>query len=225
MYKIAIIEDSEAVNNALAGFCRKFNGDTEVDQFFDRASAEAAIKENNYSLIVLDIELPPERNAGIGIINENSKCYRSPVMVVSGLDSSVYRSIMYELDVWDFLEKPIAPDGQSFLAAAMRVLRAQQSTQVEEVEEDLTINHNTAKASYKGKRLNIPQTAKMILYKIYKAKGALVSYEDLFELVKSGKNKESIRQHIKTIRDALKDVGELKDHVEVIRMKGVRWVD
>jgi len=231
MYKIAIIEDSKAVNNALAEFCRQLDQSAEVDQFFDRASAETGIKQNNYSLIVVDIELPPEKNAGIGLINVNSQYHKSPVIVVSGLDSSVYRSIMYQLDIWDFLEKPIAPDGQMFLAAAMRVLRDRrnsqgaQSEQQAEPEEDLFVDHETGKASFKEKPLNIPHTAKIILQKVYKNKGALVTYEELFYLVKSGKNNDAIRQHVKTIRDALKEVGESEGHVEVIRMKGVRWQD
>jgi DNA-binding response OmpR family regulator len=233
MYKIAIIEDSEAVNNALASFCLKLNHRVEVNQFFDRTSAEEAIKENNYSLIVLDIELPPEKNAGIGLISVNSQHYKSPVIVVSGLDSSVYRSIMYQLDVWDFLEKPIAADGQMFLAAAMRVLRDTQrpqnkqdsQEQKEQALDDLVIDHDTGKASFKGKPLNIPHTAKTILKRIYNAKGSLVPYEDFFDLVRSGKNNDAIRQHIKTIRDVLKDVEESEEHIEVIRMKGVRWLD
>jgi len=233
MYKIAIIEDSKAVNNALAEFCRQLDQSAEVDQFFDRASAEMGIKQTDYSLIVVDIELPPEKNAGIGLINVNSQYHKSPVIVVSGLDSSVYRSIMYQLDIWDFLEKPIAPDGQMFLAAAMRVLRdtrnsqGAQSAQDQQVEseEDLFVDHETGKASFKGRPLNIPHTAKIILQKVYKNKGGLVTYEELFELVKSGKNNDAIRQHVKTIRDALKDVGESEGHVEVIRMKGVRWQD
>ncbi|PBQ12162.1 hypothetical protein CCL07_00190 [Pseudomonas congelans] len=233
MYKIAIVEDSEAVNNALAAFCRELNHVVEVTQFFDRASAEVAIKQNNYSLIVLDIELPPDKNAGIGLISVNSQCHKSPVIVVSGLDSSVYRSIMYQLDVWDFLEKPIAADGQMFLAAAMRVLRDTQNSQSkqspqeqqEQATEDLVVDPDTGKARFKGKPLNIPHTAKTIMQRIYKAKGNLVPYEDFFDLVKSGKNNDAIRQHIKTIRDVLKDVGESEGHVEVIRMKGVRWLD
>ena len=233
MYKIAIIEDSKAVNNALAEFCRRLDQSAEVDQFFDRASAETGIKQNDYSLIVVDIELPPEKNAGIGLINVNSQYHKSPVIVVSGLDSSVYRSIMYQLDIWDFLEKPIAPDGQMFLAAAMRVLRDTRNSQgaqsvqdqQAESEEDLFVDHETGKASFKGKPLNIPHTAKIILQKVYKHKGGLVTYEELFELVKSGKNNDAIRQHVKTIRDALKEVGESEGHVEVIRMKGVRWQD
>jgi DNA-binding response OmpR family regulator len=233
MYKIAIVEDSEAVNNALAEFCRKLNHGVEVTQFFDRASAEVAIRQNNYSLIVLDIELPPEKNAGIGLISANSQCHKSPVIVVSGLESSVYRSIMYQLDVWDFLEKPIAADGQMFLAAAMRVLRDTHSSQggqssqeqQAQAEEDLIVDHDTGKATYKGKSLNIPHTAKIILQRVYKGKGDLVTYEELFDLVKSGKNNDAIRQHVKTIRDALKEVGESEGHVEVIRMKGVRWLE
>jgi DNA-binding response OmpR family regulator len=233
MYKIAIIEDSKAVNNALAEFCRQLDQSAEVDQFFDRASAETGIKQTDYSLIVVDIELPPEKNAGIGLINVNSQYHKSPVIVVSGLDSSVYRSIMYQLDIWDFLEKPIAPDGQMFLAAAMRVLRDTRNSQgaqsaqdqQAESEEDLFVDHETGKASFKGKPLNIPHTAKIILQKVYKNKGGLVEYEELFELVKSGKNNDAIRQHVKTIRDALKDVDESEGHVEVIRMKGVRWQD
>lgn len=87
------------------------------------------------------------------------------------------------------------------------------------------VDHETGKASFKGRPLNIPHTAKIILQKVYKNKGGLVTYEELFELVKSGKNNDAIRQHVKTIRDALKDVGESEGHVEVIRMKGVRWQD
>lgn len=232
MYKIAIIEDSATVNNALADFCRKIHQSVEVEQFYDRAHAEIAIKANNYSLIVMDIELPPERDAGIGLIHVNSHAYKSPVIVVSGLDSSVYRSIMYQLAVWDFLEKPVAPDGQMFLAAAMRVLRdsgnaqsakASQDLDVQ-VEEIFSIDHDTGKASFKGKPFNIPHTAKTILQRVYKKNGALVAYDELFDLVKSGKNNDALRQHIKIIKDALREV-DGTEHVEVIRMRGIRWVD
>ncbi|MFE1817155.1 hypothetical protein, partial [Metapseudomonas otitidis] len=61
---------------------------------------------------------------------------------------------MYQLDVWDFLEKPIAADGQMFLAAAMRVLRDTQNSQSkqssqqqqEQAAEDLVVDPDTGKA-------------------------------------------------------------------------------
>ena len=41
--------------------CKKLKKDVSVDQFYDRETAERAIEQTNYSLIVLDIELPPEK--------------------------------------------------------------------------------------------------------------------------------------------------------------------
>lgn len=225
MYKIAVIEDQREVNDALKGFCQTLNGLVEVDQFYDRSSAENAIAAKKYSLIVLDIELSPDRNAGIGIIKINTSNHNSPVIVVSGLDQFVYKSIMFELDVWDYLVKPISPDGREFVDAALRVLRAKENeTIINKKQEDFLINSETGKAFYKGKSMNIPQTAKIILQKIYTSRGSMVPYDELYTLVKSGKNSQALRQHLKIIRDEFIDIGE-KDHIAVIRMKGVQWQD
>lgn len=225
MTRIAIIEDSVEVSNALASFCSKLGKDIIADQLYDRETAEKAIKETNYDLIVLDIELPPETNAGVGIIATNIKHHKSPVMVVSGLDPFLYRSIMKELDIWDYLEKPISPDGQEFVTSALRVLRAKSADAHANGSKTISMNNSTGKVSYLDRPLNLPQTAKLILVRLYEKKGTCVAYEDFFDLVKTGKNSDAIRQHIKTIREALADIGESKDHIAVIRMKGVQWLD
>lgn len=225
MRKIAIIEDSPDTNNALAGFCKSIAKDIEVHQFFDREKAEKAIVETAFSLIVLDIELLPEKNAGVGILRTNISNHKSPVIVVSGLDASLYRGVMRQLDVWDYMEKPIPPDGQEFVELVLRVLRAQTETSVEDKEALITYDQSTTRMRFKNKALNIPQTAKNILWRLYERRGSYVPYADFFELVKSGRNPEAIRQHVKNIRDALEEVGESPDHVVVIRMKGVQWQD
>jgi DNA-binding response OmpR family regulator len=225
MTKIAVVEDSPDVNAAITSFCKTLRPGAIVDQFYDRESAEREIIKTNYSLIVLDIDLPPEKNAGVGIIRANILHHKTPVMIVSGLDPLLYRSIMQELDVWDYLEKPISPDGHEFVTAALRVLRSTQENLKEQGENPLTFDNSRGKASYKGKPLNLPQTAKLILQKLYEKKGAYVPYQELFEFVKTGKNSDAIRQHVKTIRDAFVDIGESPDHISVIRMKGVQWQD
>ena len=121
MYKIAVIEDVKEVNDSLAEYCRQLGENVEVDQFLDRESAEDAVEKNNYSLIVLDIELAPDRSAGFGIVKINSKRFNSPVIVVLGLDHLVYKSIMLELDVWDYLVKPVT-ESREFIDSALRVL-------------------------------------------------------------------------------------------------------
>lgn len=225
MKKIAVIEDSRDVNEALTDFCRRLGGDFEIDQFFERESAEAAIKETNYSLIVLDIELPPERNAGVGIVYTNVTHHKSPVLVVSGLEQSIYKNVMTQLNVWDYLEKPIAADGQEFISSALRILRATVDIPVTQAPDSLLHDSSTGKVTYNGVPLNLPQTAKLILMRTYERRGKYVPYEDYYDLVKTGRNSDSIRQHVKTIRDAFVDAGAEADHVVVIRMKGVQWQD
>ncbi|MFX8250636.1 response regulator, partial [Acinetobacter baumannii] len=76
-----------------------------VDQWFDRDSAEAALSRERYDLVVLDIELGRERNAGVALINEiNKQGLGTPVLVVSAMPAAIYRSIMKALDAWDYLQ-------------------------------------------------------------------------------------------------------------------------
>lgn len=225
MKKIAVIEDSLDVNDALAEFCKRLGSDFEIDQFFDRESAEAAIKETNYCLIVLDIELPPEKNAGFGIVYTNVTHYKSPVLVVSGLDQSIYKNVMTQLNVWDYLEKPIAADGQEFISSVLRILRAKIDIPKSQSPDLIVHDGSTGKVTCSGKPLNLPQTAKLILMRTYERRGKYVPYEDYYDLVKTGRSPESIRQHVKTIRDALIEAEVGAEHIVVIRMKGVQWQD
>ncbi|MEF8724735.1 MAG: response regulator [Candidatus Accumulibacter delftensis] len=80
--------------------------DITVEQWFTRDDAEAAIARENYDLVVLDIELGRERHAGVAIINAINKGGRgTPVLVVSAMPATIYRSIMKALDAWDYLQK------------------------------------------------------------------------------------------------------------------------
>ena len=78
----------------------------QVDQWFSRDEAEAAIARQAYDLVVLDIELGRERHAGVAIINAINKQRRgTPVLVVSAMPATLYRGIMKALDAWDYLQK------------------------------------------------------------------------------------------------------------------------
>jgi DNA-binding winged helix-turn-helix (wHTH) protein len=49
-------------------------------------------------------------------------------------------------------------------------------------------------------RINLPLTAQRILATLYQRRGQVVSYEDLFAVVKSGRNRDNVRKHVSTIR-------------------------
>ena len=73
--------------------------------------------------------------------------------------------------------------------------------------------------------MNLPLTAQRILATLYERRGDVVSYDELFQVVKSGRNRDNIRKHISTIREAFRELDEEFDCIENIPMRGFRWSD
>lgn len=65
-----------------------------------------------------------------------------------------------------------------------------------------------------GHRLNLPLTAQRILAVLFARCGQVVSYDELFEVVKNGRN-----------RDAFREIDPGFACVENIPMRGFRWAD
>jgi len=49
-----------------------------------------------------------------------------------------------------------------------------------------------------------------------------VSYDDLFQVVKSGRNRDNVRKHVSTIREAFKEIDPDFDGIENVPMRGFR---
>ena len=62
-------------------------------------------------------------NAGVAVINAINKRGGTPVLVVSGMPASIYRSIMKALDAWDYLQKSDFVE-QEFVETFLDMLRA-----------------------------------------------------------------------------------------------------
>jgi len=77
--------------------------------------------------------------------------------------------------------------------------------------------------TWRGERINLPLTAQRILATLYQRHGEVVSYEDLFEVVKSGRNRDNVRKHVSTIRDAFREVDPGFGGIESVPMRGFRW--
>ena len=105
MPRVAVIEDDLPTSNQLRSWIEAARPGIAVDQWFSRDDAEGAIARERYDLIVLDIELGRERHAGVAIINAINKKHATPVLVVSAMPATIYRSIMKALDAWDYLQK------------------------------------------------------------------------------------------------------------------------
>jgi DNA-binding response OmpR family regulator len=121
--RVAVIEDDPPTSDQLKGWILAARPGLHVDQWFNRDDAEAAIAREQYDLIVMDIELGRERHAGVALINAINKRHGTPVLVVSAMPATIYRSIMKALDAWDYLQKTTFEEAD-FIDTVLEMLRA-----------------------------------------------------------------------------------------------------
>ncbi len=226
MPKVAVIEDDLPTSNQLRSWIEAAKPGIVVDQWFSRDEAEAAIARERYDLVVLDIELGRERHAGVAIINAINKKHATPVLVVSAMPATIYRSIMKALDAWDYLQK--APfEEADFTDTFLEILRAVKDTSKPALDADELAMDPLRQRSptWRGQRINLPLTAQRILAALFARRGQVVSYEELYEVVKSGRNRDNIRKHVSTIRDAFREIDPAFECIENVPMRGFRWAD
>ena len=231
MTTIAVIEDDKPTSQQIVTWIKAARSDAVVEAWYDRDSAEAALAKAAYDLVILDIELGHERNAGVAIINFINKHHvGTPVLVVSAMPAAIYRSIMKALDAWDYLQKTTFEEAD-FIETLLEILRVVKHRK-EALDDDVEVEESTellldplwqSTPLWHGERLNLPLTAQRILATLYQKKGHIVSYEDLFDVVKSGRNRDNVRKHVSTIRDAFRELDPDFNHIENIPMRGFRW--
>jgi len=231
MFKVAVIEDDIPTSQQLTAWIQGARPGIQVDNWFTRDDAEAAIARETYDVVVLDIELGRERNAGIAIINAINKSRKgTPVLVVSAMPAAIYRSIMKALDAWDYLQKT-AFEEADFIDTFLEILRAGKDRPKArgasaDTAGDLSLDPLRQHTPlWRGQRINLPLTAQRILATLYQRRGQVVSYEELFAVVKSGRNRDNVRKHVSTIRDAFRELDAGFDAIENIPMRGFRWAD
>jgi DNA-binding response OmpR family regulator len=225
MPKVAVIEDDVPTSNQLRGWILAARPGIEVHQWFSRDEAEAAIARETYDAIVLDIELGRERHAGVALINAINKHSGTPVLVVSAMPATLYRGIMKALDAWDYLQKTTFEEAD-FTDTFLEILRTAQPRQsATPMPAELSIDPlRQGAALWRGQRVNLPLTAQRLLSAMHGRPGEVVSYDELFKVVKSGRNRDNIRKHVSTIREAFKELDPDFDGIENVPMRGFRWV-
>jgi DNA-binding response OmpR family regulator len=227
MTLVAVIEDDGPTSRQLAGWIRAAKPGIEVHQWFDRDSAEAALAREHYDVVLLDIELGRERHAGVALINAiNKQRQGTPVLVVSAMPAAIYRSIMKALEAWDYLQKTTFEEAD-FVETFLEILRVAKQAQPERPQtppDELSLDPLWQRTPmWRGQRVNLPLTAQRILATLYQRAGEVVSYDELFEVVKSGRNRDNVRKHVSTIRDAFREVDPRFDGIDNVPMRGFRW--
>ena len=227
--RIAVVEDDPPTRDQLIGWLRAARPDAVVTALADRDAAEAVLSAERFDLVTLDLELGRERHAGIALINLlNKRGLGTPVLVVSAMPAAVYRSIMKALDAWDYLQKTQF-DEVEFIETVLALLRqtarpdARTDAAPQAAPDPLIDPLRQRNPTWRGQRLNLPLTAQRILATLLEHRGGVVSYDQLYDVVKTGRNKDNVRKHVATIRDALREIDPAFDSIENVPMRGFRW--
>ncbi len=223
MPTVAVIEDDVPTSNQLKGWIETARPGIVVHQWFDRDSAERAVGRQRYDAVVLDIELGGERNGGVAVINAINKRGGMPVLVVSAMPAAIYRSIMKALDAWDYLQKTTFEQAD-FIDTFLEVLRRGAAQAAPTQDRELSLDPlRQGAALWRGERVNLPLTAQRILATLDARRGEVVSYEELYRVIKSGRNRDNVRKHVGAIREAFREIDPTFDGIENVPMRGFRW--
>ena len=230
MPKVAVIEDDVPTSNQLRGWIEAARPGIEVHQWFSRDDAESALAREHYDVVVLDIELGRERHAGVAIINTinktaNDRQRGTPVLVVSAMPAAIYRSIMKALDAWDYLQKTTFEEAD-FVDTFLEILRSKPArAPAVPATAELSLDPlKQAAPLWRGQHINLPLTAQRILAALHARRGEVVSYEELYQVIKSGRNRDNVRKHISTIREAFREIDPGFDGIENVPMRGFRFL-
>jgi DNA-binding response OmpR family regulator len=134
---------------------------------------------------------------------------------------------MKALDAWDDLQKATFEEAD-FVETFLEILRAAPapapapSAGTAELSMD-PLRQRTP--MWRGQRINLPLTAQRILAALFARRGQVISYDELFDVVKSGRNRDNIRKHVSTIRDAFREIDPDFTCIENVPMRGFRWTD
>ncbi|MQR02791.1 response regulator transcription factor [Glaciimonas soli] len=235
MYRFAIIEDLTPTNDEFKGFLLKSRPDCSVKQFFSFDTAIVAIKNEEFDLIVSDIDLGADTDKMGGVkIAKALDSQKTPLLIVSGSPQpEIQREVFRALDAWDYLQKPITEADfitQVKRAIAFRTVQAQKqdatvrSDGASIADADLVINYQSRNVvKWKNQRVNLSITQIRLVQEMVSSKNNTVSFAQLFEQIDTGRNKENLRVHIAAIRDAFKDVDSTFDRIKTTPMIGYFW--
>jgi two-component system, OmpR family, response regulator ChvI len=223
MYRIAIVEDDSVVSDEFKAWLLEKWPTSKIQQYMDFGSAEKALKTSTFDLVISDIDLgtPGDRYDGVRIARM-LKSTDTPVLVVSGApEPEIHRGVFMALDAWDYMQKPVS--GMDFLNQARKALEWRASQHPPSPSSDPHLQIEGTRVTWKGKKVNLSMTRFRLVSKLASKVDQIATYDELFDCLTSGRNKENLRVHIQNIRDAFSDVDPEFDRIANAPIAGYSW--
>lgn len=231
--RILLVEDDEVLRSNYSELLIAHN--FEVRSAATSHDAEMAFLEGNYDVIVLDVTLGANYEAGFEL------CHRFrfqdptvPVIFLTERNEEHDKISGLRLGADDYLSKTISA---SYLVARINALirRIEAWKASSHVEEPLqrssvagnriNIFDNTSEATWLGTSLRLTLTQFWILRDLVEHAGEVRTNEQLMTAAKITVQPNTITAHIKSIREAIRQLTPDFNCIKSERGRGYRWVD
>lgn len=194
--------------------------DYHVTVIEDGAEADAAIREHNPDLVILDLMLP--NVSGHEICQQARFHYTQPILVLTACDDDINEVSLLKLGADDYLSKPVRPH---ILVARIEALlrRFQRSETPSLSSKQLQLNANSRSASLGDTLLELTEAEFEMLSLLYQHKGSPVSRDQCCQALRGidyDFGDRSIDMRISGLRKKLGDNQRPYETIVTVRNKG-----
>ncbi|WP_404784135.1 response regulator [Altericista sp. CCNU0014] len=219
--KILVIEDDRLTSEAISAMLNDCRYAVEIAN--DGQVGWDLIESFEYDLILLDLALP--RLDGIALCRRiREKGLQTPIMLLTGRDSSHEKAIGLDAGADDYMVKPFEEEE---LVARVRALLRRSELRSQPVLNwgDLTLDPSRCQVTYRSKLLPLtPKEYALLELFLRNGKrvfscGMILEHLWAFEEMPG---EEAIRTHIKGLRQKLKKAGAPQDLIETVYGIGYR---
>ena len=220
--RILLVEDDELIVEALV----KVLTDQHyvVDVATDGQEGWELVKTFTYDMLLLDVVLP--KLSGIKLCQQlRSQGNRIPILLLTALDNSTDKVIGLDAGADDYVVKPF--NLQELLARIRALLRRGSSTLLPPVLEwrDLRLDPSTCEVTYREQPLHLTPKEYSLLELFLRHSRRVFSQSVIIEHLWSFEElpeEDTVRAHIKGLRQKIKAVGAPADFIETVYGLGYR---
>lgn len=229
---IALVEDDEVILGNYADFLTDLGFD--VDKYASKASALAGIANRAPEMVLLDISLNGERDAGFDICAEIRRMAPLlPVIFLTSHDAEVDKISGLRLGADDYITKDVSLD---YLVVRIEALFRRRDAyaasrsgfkggiQPGPGAQDPEFDSYGSQVAWRSQKLDLTLTQFWILQDLCRTPGRTRSPNDLMRAAKLTVAPNTIAAHVKAIRQAFLDIDPTFDQIRTERGRGYRWI-
>jgi len=178
--------------------------------------AKDAMKNNNFSAIVLDVKLPDGN--GFDFCKELRKTNDIPILFLTSLSDEVDKIVGLEIGADDYMTKPFS--SREVSAKLKAILRRVKEHTSDSRDSQFKIDDEKKRITYKGDKVSTSNLEYKILKLLIESPGRVFSRDEIMDNCWDDSVmslNRTVDTHIKTIRKKIKDIDPQIDPKKILK--------